>query len=169
MPVFRSESRWFFERDRRISNAMTQWAFVGRLRACRRNCGPEVPSIRAEPSSARSCCGKSVASLHCACHRRLRGRSGRLRPAMHEMDLSWPRSEMTSTSFSWRDWKALSGPRSSPASQKARYAIGRDGRRYITASPHLAQPNLPTKDRWWEDAETDSAQTALPRGHPLRR
>ena len=31
---------------RRILNAMTQSAFVGRLRACRRNCGPEVPSIR---------------------------------------------------------------------------------------------------------------------------
>jgi hypothetical protein len=52
---------------------------------------------------------------------------------------------------------------------KVRYAIGRDGRRYITASPHLAEPNLPTKDRWWEDGETDSAQTALPLGHPLRR
>jgi hypothetical protein len=52
---------------------------------------------------------------------------------------------------------------------KVRYAIGRDGRRYITASPHLAEPNLPTKDRWWEDVETGSAQTALPLGHPLRR
>ena len=52
---------------------------------------------------------------------------------------------------------------------QVRYAIGRDGRRYITASPHLAEPNLPTKDRWWEDGETDSAQTALPFGHPLRR
>ena len=52
---------------------------------------------------------------------------------------------------------------------KVRYAIGRDGRRYITASPHLAEPNLPTKDRWWEDGGTDSAQTALPLGHPLRR
>ena len=52
---------------------------------------------------------------------------------------------------------------------QVRYAIGRDGRRYITASPHLAEPNLPTKDRWWEDVETDSAQTALPLGHPLRR
>jgi len=52
---------------------------------------------------------------------------------------------------------------------QVRCAIGRDGRRYITASPHLAEPNLPTKDRWWEDGETDSAQTALPPGHPLRR
>jgi hypothetical protein len=52
---------------------------------------------------------------------------------------------------------------------QVRCAIGRDGRRYITASPHLAEPNLPTKDRWWEDGDTDSAQTALPRGHPLHR
>jgi hypothetical protein len=51
---------------------------------------------------------------------------------------------------------------------QARYAIGRDGRPYVTASPHLAEPNSPTKDRWWEDVGTDSAQTALPRGHPLR-
>jgi hypothetical protein len=35
-------------------------------------------------------------------------------------------------------------------------------------SPHLAGPNSPTKDRWWEDVETDSAQTALPLSHPLR-
>ena len=51
---------------------------------------------------------------------------------------------------------------------RVRYAIGRDGRHYLTASPHLAEPNLPTKDRWWEDVETDRPQTALPLGHPLR-
>jgi hypothetical protein len=51
---------------------------------------------------------------------------------------------------------------------KLRYAIGRDGRRYVTASPHLAEPNRPTKDRWWEDAETDRPQSVLPLGHPLR-
>jgi hypothetical protein len=48
-----------------------------------------------------------------------------------------------------------------------RYAVGRDGGRYITASPHLAEPDLPTKDRWWE--EPAEPRTALPPGHPLRR
>jgi len=51
---------------------------------------------------------------------------------------------------------------------RVRYAIGRDGRPYVTASPHLAEPNRPTKDRWWEDVETDRLQTILPLGHPLR-
>jgi hypothetical protein len=52
--------------------------------------------------------------------------------------------------------------------QRARYAIAPDGRRYLTASPHLAEPNRPTKDRWWEDVETGRPQTVLPLGHPLR-
>jgi hypothetical protein len=52
---------------------------------------------------------------------------------------------------------------------RVRYAVGADGRRYITASPHLAEPNLPTKDRWWEDVEPAGPRTALPFGHPLRR
>jgi hypothetical protein len=52
---------------------------------------------------------------------------------------------------------------------RRRYAIARDGRRYITSSPHLAEPNLPTKDRWWEDVEADRPQSILPLGHPLRR
>jgi hypothetical protein len=53
--------------------------------------------------------------------------------------------------------------------ERRRYAIARDGRRYLTSSPHLAEPNLPTKDRWWEDVEADRPQTTLPLGHPLRR
>jgi hypothetical protein len=32
-----------------------------------------------------------------------------------------------------------------------RYAIGPDGRRYLTASPNLAEPNRPTKDEWWRE------------------
>src|SRR6516162_6598876 len=52
---------------------------------------------------------------------------------------------------------------------RRRYAIARDGRRYLTSSPHLAEPNLPTKDRWWEDVEADRPQSILPLGHPLRR
>ena len=78
---------------------------------------PQVPSIRAELSFARYCSGKSAASLHCLCRRRRRGRSRRLPPVMREMDSSWPRLGMTSTSCSWRDWRALSGLRSSLASQ----------------------------------------------------
>jgi hypothetical protein len=52
---------------------------------------------------------------------------------------------------------------------RRRYAIARDGRRYLTSSPHLAEPNLPTKDRWWEDVEADRPRSILPLGHPLRR
>ena len=52
---------------------------------------------------------------------------------------------------------------------RVRYAVGPDGRRYITASPHLAEPHLPTKDRWWEDVEPAGPRNALPSGHPLRR
>jgi hypothetical protein len=47
-----------------------------------------------------------------------------------------------------------------------RYAVSRDGRRYITAIPHLAERTVPTKDRWWE--EPAGPRTALPPGHPLR-
>jgi hypothetical protein len=53
--------------------------------------------------------------------------------------------------------------------ERRRYAIAPDGRRYLTSSPHLAEPNLPTKDRWWEDVEADRPQSILPLGHPLRR
>jgi hypothetical protein len=31
-----------------------------------------------------------------------------------------------------------------------------------------AEPNLPTRDRWWEDVEADRPQSVLPLGHPLR-
>jgi hypothetical protein len=48
-----------------------------------------------------------------------------------------------------------------------RYAVAPDGRRYMTASPHLAERSVPTKDRWWE--EPAEPRTALPLGHPLRR
>jgi hypothetical protein len=50
---------------------------------------------------------------------------------------------------------------------RVRYAVAPDGRRYMTASPHLAERTVPTKDRWWE--EPAEPQTALPLGHPLRR
>jgi hypothetical protein len=46
---------------------------------------------------------------------------------------------------------------------RARYAFGSDGRPYITASPHLAERTVRTKDRWWEDVEP-----AGPSGHRLR-
>jgi hypothetical protein len=32
-----------------------------------------------------------------------------------------------------------------------RYAIGADGRRYLTISPRLAQPYVPRKDEWWRE------------------
>jgi hypothetical protein len=32
-----------------------------------------------------------------------------------------------------------------------RYAIGPDGRRYLTISPQLAEPFRPTKDEWWRE------------------
>jgi hypothetical protein len=32
-----------------------------------------------------------------------------------------------------------------------RYAIGADGRRYLTISPQLAEPFRPTKDEWWRE------------------
>ena len=32
-----------------------------------------------------------------------------------------------------------------------RYAIGSDGRRYLTISPRLAQPYVPRKDEWWRE------------------
>ena len=32
-----------------------------------------------------------------------------------------------------------------------RYAIGSDGRRYLTTSPRLAQPYVPRKDEWWRE------------------
>ena len=40
----------------------------------------------------------------------------------------------------------------------AEFAVGRDRRRYVTASPYLAEPALP--DRWWE--EPAGPRTALP-------
>jgi hypothetical protein len=32
-----------------------------------------------------------------------------------------------------------------------RYAVGPDGRRYLTVSPRLAEPFRPTKDEWWRE------------------
>ena len=49
-----------------------------------------------------------------------------------------------------------------------RYARAADGRPYLTCSPHLAEPNRPTKDRWWEDVESAGPRSILPLGHPLR-
>jgi len=49
-----------------------------------------------------------------------------------------------------------------------RYAMGRDGRRYQTCAPQLAEPNRPTKDRWWEDGEPAGPRSILPLSHPLR-
>jgi hypothetical protein len=51
----------------------------------------------------------------------------------------------------------------------ARYAIGRDGRPYVTASPNLGAPQQPLKNdpNWWREPEGPLG--ALPLGHPLRR
>ena len=49
-----------------------------------------------------------------------------------------------------------------------RYARAADGRPYLTCSPHLAEPNRPTKDRWWEDGEPAEPRSILPLGHRLR-
>jgi len=53
--------------------------------------------------------------------------------------------------------------------EQRRYARAADGRPYLTCSPHLAEPNRPTKDRWWEDVEPAGPRSILPPGHPLRR
>ena len=44
-----------------------------------------------------------------------------------------------------------------------RYARAADGRPYLTCSPHLTEPNRPTKDRWWEDVEPAGPRSILPR------
>jgi hypothetical protein len=49
-----------------------------------------------------------------------------------------------------------------------RYAIGQDGRPYLTASATRAQPFVPQKDRWWEEGP-EGPRSALPPGHPIRR
>jgi hypothetical protein len=49
------------------------------------------------------------------------------------------------------------------------YAVGRDGRRYMTASPHLAERTVRTKDQGWKDVEPAGPRTAPPSDHPLRR
>jgi hypothetical protein len=36
-----------------------------------------------------------------------------------------------------------------------RYAIAADGRRYLTASPRVAQPFRPTKDEWWREGPNE--------------